>query len=141
MKNVKWITRIELVSTDFQGYWQRGGWSDPAIIKTMARIDVARGGAAGKSIVLAGVAFAGERGVGAVQLSGDAGKTWQAAQVKTPNTPNVWSLWVAQWVPEARGSLRLMVRAVDGTGEVQVATPAPPFPDGSSGLHAVTVTV
>src|SRR5690606_38220980 len=33
MKNVKWITRMEVVNYDYQGFWQRRGWSDTAVVK------------------------------------------------------------------------------------------------------------
>jgi DMSO/TMAO reductase YedYZ molybdopterin-dependent catalytic subunit len=141
MKNLKWITKIELLDSEFQGYWQRGGWSDPAPIKTSSRIDVANPGTVGQPMRIAGVAFAGARGVGAVQISDDGGKTWQAAQVKLPDVASVWSRWVALWTPKARGTIRLLVRAVDGRGEVQTSTEAAPFPDGSSGWHSVDVKV
>jgi DMSO/TMAO reductase YedYZ molybdopterin-dependent catalytic subunit len=141
MKNLKWITKIELLSSEFQGYWQRSGWSDPALIKTMSRIDVAKGGAAGQPISIAGIAFAGERGISTVQISDDGGKTWQAAQVESPDIPNVWSRWVARWIPKVNGSTRLLVRAVDGKGEIQTSKSAAPFPDGASGWHSVDVRV
>jgi DMSO/TMAO reductase YedYZ molybdopterin-dependent catalytic subunit len=141
MKNLKWITKIELVNNDFQGYWQQSGWSDPAPIKTMSRIDVAKGGAVGQPASIAGIAFAGERGIGAVQISDDGGKTWQAAQVETPDAPNVWSRWVARWIPQTAGTARILVRAVDGKGEIQTSKTAAPFPDGSSGWHSVDVRV
>lgn len=141
MKNVKWITKIELVNTDFKGYWQNQGWSDTAPIQTMSRIDVAKGGAAGASIPVAGIAYAGERGIRAVQLSDDDGKTWFDAQVKLPNTPNVWTLWVADWTPKQKGSFRLSVRATDGTGKPQTEKRSDPFPDGATGLHSVPVNV
>lgn len=141
MKNLKWITKVELLDSEFQGYWQRGGWSDPAPIKTMSRIDVAKAGAVGQPVAVAGIGFAGQRGVSAVQISDDGGKTWQAAQVKSPNTPNVFNIWVAQWIPKASGTIRLLVRAVDGTGEVQTNKTAAPFPDGASGWHSVDVKV
>jgi DMSO/TMAO reductase YedYZ molybdopterin-dependent catalytic subunit len=141
MKNLKWITKIELVNNDFQGYWQQSGWSDPAPIKTMSRIDVAKGGMANQPVSIAGIAFAGERGIGAVQLSDDGGKTWQAAQVEVTDAPNVWSRWVARWIPKASGSTRILVRAVDGNGEIQTSKTAAPFPDGSSGWHSVDVRV
>jgi DMSO/TMAO reductase YedYZ molybdopterin-dependent catalytic subunit len=141
MKNLKWITKIELVNTDFQGYWQRGGWSDPAPIKTMSRIDVAKGSGVGQPVSIAGIAFAGERGVGAVQVSADGGKTWQTAEVERPNLPNVWSRWVTRWIPQASGTFQILVRAVDGKGEVQTSNSAAPFPDGASGWHSVGVQV
>src|SRR6266849_4583183 len=30
IKHCKWLTRIEVVNYDYQGYWQQRGWSDPA---------------------------------------------------------------------------------------------------------------
>ena len=46
---------------------------------------------------------------------------------------------VSLYVELGKGSVR--VRATDGTGEVQSADRARPVPDGSTGLHAVDVTV
>src|SRR3972149_4970316 len=37
MKNPKWITRLEVVDYDFQGYWEKSGWSDEAVVKTMSK--------------------------------------------------------------------------------------------------------
>ncbi|MGB5054266.1 MAG: molybdopterin-dependent oxidoreductase, partial [Nitrospirales bacterium] len=34
MKHVQWLTGIELVSSDYKGYYQRKDWSDEAIVKT-----------------------------------------------------------------------------------------------------------
>jgi DMSO/TMAO reductase YedYZ molybdopterin-dependent catalytic subunit len=141
MKNVKWLTKIELVGSDFQGYWQRGGWSDAAVIKTSSRIDVAKGTALGQPVSVAGIAFAGERGVRAVQLSADGGKTWQDARLERPNQKDVWTRWLIAWTPRARGSLHLLVRAIDGTGAVQTAEMTEPFPNGASGLHSVEVRI
>ena len=42
MKNVKWVTGIEVVEYDFKGFWQLRGWSDVATINTTARIDIPR---------------------------------------------------------------------------------------------------
>ena len=32
MKNVKWLKKIEVVDSDYQGYWQERGWSDLATL-------------------------------------------------------------------------------------------------------------
>ena len=42
MKNVKWVTRLDAVATDYRGFWEEQGWSDIAKIKTMSRIDFPR---------------------------------------------------------------------------------------------------
>ena len=77
MKNVKWLRSIEVATFDKLGYWQEGGWSDGAIVNTGTRIDIpARtlkwdGGA----VTIAGIAFAGARGIGKVEISFDSGRT------------------------------------------------------------------
>jgi DMSO/TMAO reductase YedYZ molybdopterin-dependent catalytic subunit len=60
MKHVKWITRIEVVNYNFQGYWQQRGWSDDAPVRLTSRIDTPLDGSnvAAKSMTyIAGVAF------------------------------------------------------------------------------------
>jgi len=38
MKNVKWLSKIELVNYDFKGYWEKRGWSDDAIMPIKSQI-------------------------------------------------------------------------------------------------------
>jgi len=38
MKNVKWLSKIELVNLDFKGYWEKKGWSDEAIMPVKSQI-------------------------------------------------------------------------------------------------------
>lgn len=128
MKNVKWITSIEVVDHDFRGFWQVRGWDDSAPYKTISRIDVARNGQ------VAGVAFAGDRGVSRVEVSVDAG-VWQPARTLTPMSPLSWVLW--HWTGDIRGK-RVRVRATDGAGAVQTDRRMEPFPEGSSGWHELS---
>ncbi|MFP5261784.1 MAG: molybdopterin-dependent oxidoreductase [Blastocatellia bacterium] len=139
MKNVKWITRIEAVSYDLKGYWQRRGWNDRAEYKTMSRIDAPDATVKGEATI-AGIAFAGDRGIGKVEVSTDGGRTWQEADVKAALSPISWSLWRTPWTPARPGKHRLLVRATDGRGVTQTAQYAPPDPDGSSGHHSRVVS-
>ncbi len=144
MKNVKWLQSIELVTIDYQGYWMDRGWSDRAIVKTQSRIDVAGddGGAkVGAETWIAGVAWAGDRGVSAVEVSTDGGGTWEPAEVKEPISDNSWRLWAFRWTPQEAGSATVLCRAIDGEGAVQSAEETPPHPAGSSGYHSVEVDV
>jgi DMSO/TMAO reductase YedYZ molybdopterin-dependent catalytic subunit len=138
MKNVKWITRIEAVDFDFKGYWQRRGWNDVAEYKTMSRIDAPAHAVRGEATI-AGIAFAGDRGISKVEVSTDRGRTWQPTEIKTALSPYTWVLWHKQWAPEQAGNHLLVVRATDGRGVVQTTQLAPPAPSGSSGYHAVSV--
>ncbi len=140
MKNVKWVTKLSVVGTDFKGFWQEQGWSDPAIVKTMSRFDFPRDRAllpAGPARV-GGVAFAGARGIARVEVSPDGGRSWTAGQLRRPLGPYTWVLWTADLdLPEGEHTLK--VRATDGAGATQTAEPAPPLPDGASGWHTLTV--
>ncbi len=142
MKNVKWLTKINVIATDFQGYWQENGWSDVATIKTMSRIDFPRE----LSLLpttptkVGGIAFAGARGISNVEVSPDGGKSWQSAQLRKPLGPYTWVLWSATITIEA-GEQLLMVRATDGSGNRQTDRLAPPLPDGATGWATVRVRV
>ncbi len=143
MKNPKWVTAVEAVDYDYLGFWEQRGWSDRAVIKTMSEIIVPSRTLAVRGpgpVRLGGVAFAGDRGVLRVELSFDGGQTWQPAQLRPALSPYSWVLWTAEWSPPP-GSYRVVVRAVDGTGQLQDPTPRPPLPDGASGYHTITVRI
>jgi hypothetical protein len=142
MKNVKWVTIVELVDRPFRGYWEQRGWSDAAVVKTTSRIDVPRRGMVRRAEAtrMAGIAFAGDRGIAKVEVSDDDGATWQTATLRTPQGPFAWVFWEAPWQPEP-GYHRLLVRATDGTGALQSPAASPTLPDGASGYHQVDVRV
>ncbi len=143
MKHVKWLTRIEVVNYDFQGYWQQRGWDDAAPVRLTSRIDTPLDGttisAHGVNYV-AGVAFSGNQGISEVDVSLDGGHTWQHATLKQPLSPLTWVLWELPWQPKA-GNYIVAVRAVDLAGNVQDPTQASPLPIGSSGYHSISITV
>jgi DMSO/TMAO reductase YedYZ molybdopterin-dependent catalytic subunit len=142
MKNVKWLTGIQIVNDDVKGFWQNQGWDDSAQYHVASRIDVphSRSSVPAGPLQVAGVAFAGDRGISRVELSLDGGRTWQDAQVKPRLSPEGWQLWQAQ-VHVDRNVKSLQVRATDGAGRLQVREPAPPFPNGSTGYHTVSIAV
>jgi DMSO/TMAO reductase YedYZ molybdopterin-dependent catalytic subunit len=141
MKSVKWLQRIEVVDYDFKGYWAAGaGWDNIAIIKTASRIDVPAELAAVKGdAMVAGVAWAGERGIQRVEVSLDGGRTWEPARLRRKLSRTGWRQWRLPWRPTTSGRTDIKVRAVDGEGILQIDTAAPPFPSGSSGYERVEV--
>ena len=143
MKAPKWLDTINVVSAESGGYWEQQGWDHNAIVKTTARFDSPRDGDVMKlgSVSLAGVAFAGARGVSKVEYSTDGGKTWNEAQMNPPLSQFTWVLWSAAWTPGSEGAYRLEVRATDGTGAVQDAQGASSYPSGASGYHTIGVAV
>ena len=143
MKHAKWITHIEVVNQDYQGYWQQRGWSDAAPINMTSRIDTPLDGVtltARKPTYVAGVAFSGNRGISEVDVSFDGGNSWTPATLKKPLSNLTWVLWEVPWTPHA-GTYTIVVHAVDMAGNVQDPQIAPPLPDGSTGFHTISVAV
>jgi DMSO/TMAO reductase YedYZ molybdopterin-dependent catalytic subunit len=100
MKHCKWLTRIEVVNTDYQGYWQQRGWSDDAPVRLTSRIDTPLTGsslAANRPTYIAGVAFSGNKGISEVDVSTDSGQSWQRATLKRPLSDLTWVLWELDW--------------------------------------------
>ncbi len=143
MKNVKWLTELEVANFDYKGYWESRGWSDEAIYKTMSRIDIPESAILTRREpgYIGGVAFAGDREIRAVEVSLDGGQTWRAATMKPALGPYTWVLWAYEWTPQEAGTYTVKVRVVDGKGEIQTDVVRPPLPDGASGRHTVKVTV
>lgn len=144
MKNVKWLEAIEVVPSDYKGYWMQRGWSDEAVIDTESRIDVAgesNRASVGEETWVAGIAWAGIRGISKVEVSVDEGRTWAEAMLKDPVSPISWRHWAYRWTPGTRGRVAVMARATDGDGNVQTKKEAPPHPDGATGYPMTFVEV
>ncbi len=144
MKNVQWLTEIELVAKDYQGYYQKQGWSDNATVKTMSWISDPQDGDTlqrGLPKTMQGYAFAGTRGIRSVEVTTNGGQTWTAATLMPELSPYAWVFWKHAWEPSTAGDHRLLVRATDGTEERQTSIAQEPFPDGAAGLQEVIVTV
>ena len=132
---------LALVDRPYRGYWAQQGWSETAIVRTESRIDTPRGARAGVPTWVAGVAWAGLRGVARVEVSLDDGRTWLDATLNAPLSPWAWTQWAYRWTPGRRGRHALRCRATDGSGRPQDARPRPPHPSGATGYHRVTVAV
>lgn len=143
MKNVKWLRSIEVVTFDKLGYWQEGGWSDGAIVNTGTRIDVPARTLKwnGGQVTLAGIAFAGARGISKVEVSFDGAKTWQTAKLEAAAGPLTWRRWSAQWTPQNVGTQTVQARATDGRGDTETPVGREPFPNGATGYHVLQVNV
>jgi hypothetical protein len=158
MMNAKWITDIELVDTVYEGFWQRRGWANNAKYQTHSKIvfpgDALRNrfeelstttttnpAAIGSKSPIAGIAFAGDRGISKVEVSTDGGNTWQTASIKDPLSSNSWVLWALDWIPQNKGKYNIVVRATDKAGSIQTAEIRDNYPNGSTGYHSVEETV
>ncbi|MFC7136551.1 hypothetical protein ACFQRB_08570 [Halobaculum litoreum] len=103
-----------------------------------------------------GHAYAGTRGVSAVQVSTDGGDTWTDAELTerlpgpTPadaapddsavgagEAADAWRGWRHEY--EATDTHEVVVRAVEADGTVQPSAETDPYPSGASGWVAETV--
>lgn len=144
IKNIKWLTKLTVSGNDYKGYWQERGWTDTGIIKTQSHFDVpeTRDVLTAGSIEIGGVAFAGDRGISSVEVSVDDGQTWQDATIAANPSPAglSWVVWSMNWNPKP-GSYDLVVRAIDGEGNLQTEETASTLPDGASGYHRINVGI
>ena len=144
MKHCKWLTRIQVVNIDFQGYWQQRGWSDAAPVRMTTRIDTPLrdvNAPVNQTTSIGGVAFSGNKGISEVDVSLDGGTTWHIATLERPSSDLTWVRWQFPWQPTTRGTYTLVVRAIDLEGNVQDPNVAPPAPDGSSGYDSFDISV
>ena len=145
MMSAKWVTDIEVTDQVYLGYWQERGWSNDAVIKTTSIIyyptQQAQASAVNGIIPIAGIAFAGDRGISKVEVSVDGGQSWNETALKAPLSSCSWVLWAYPWKPPATGSYNLLVRATDGTGQVQDPTATNPYPNGATGYNQIQISV
>ncbi len=139
IKNVKWIVEIEVYPGDYKGYWQRKGWTDDGTIKVFSRIDspghyqTLRG----PEQTFRGIAFGGPNSISKVELSFDAGRTWDECKIEPPMSPYSWVIWTYTWRPPNKGKFQTVVRATDTKGQLQIAEIVRPQPAGASGYHTI----
>ncbi len=147
MMSAKWVKAISLLDSEYQGYWQTRGWTNGATINTVSFIVIPGAGGQvslsknGGSVVVAGYAFAGDRGISKVEVSLDQGKTWQLAQLKKPLSNLTWALWAYEWVPPTTGGYVIYARATDASGQTQTSGIADTFPNGATGYATVGINV
>ena len=157
-KNPKWLTRIELLNeADGRlhrrhgcGFYKEQGWGrEGDVVPTHSRIDAPQVAGdhfqapfkVGQPAELRGMALGGDRGISKVEVSDDDGETWNDARITQPGTKISWSLWSYNWTPEEEGETKLVVRATDGEGKLQIAEYRDQVPDGATGLHRVKARV
>ncbi|HUK27803.1 MAG TPA: molybdopterin-dependent oxidoreductase [Candidatus Acidoferrales bacterium] len=142
MMNAKWVTDIEVSDQVYLGYWQERGWSNDARIKTTSIIYYPTSSVqVNTPTPIAGVAFAGDRGISKVEVSVDGGNTWNQAVLRPPKSPYSWVLWAYMWTPTTSGTATIVTRATDGTGTLQASVVTNPFPNGATGYSSSQINV
>jgi DMSO/TMAO reductase YedYZ molybdopterin-dependent catalytic subunit len=145
--NVKWIDEIEILDEEADGYWEQRGWQGTGPVRTVAKLHAVNNLEDGRKQV-GGHAYAGTRGIDAVEVSTDGGETWNEAELSEPlpetageppestgETPfgeDVWRQWKYEYDPTEACPM-VTVRARDGNGDLQPQEVSDSFPAGPSG--------
>ncbi len=156
-KNVKWVTRIDISTTDEKGFYEDQGWGPDFVPKTRSDVFFPRTRLTGKGFIftpsagnefkvgkrsqIKGRAFAANRGIKAVEFSVDNGKSWAPAEIYYPGTMLTWALWRFEWTPDKPGDYVILTRATDGTGAAQPPEAKGIVPQGAQGYQKVTASV
>jgi len=142
-KNAKWIRVIRPTAQPALDWYGQRNWSVTGVVHTMTRVDLP----APLSTVpsgnqrIAGIAYAGDRGISKVEYSADSGQTWTTARILEPQPGrDTWVRWEGAFTATAGATIELMARATDGQGALQEEAVNPTFPDGATGWHQLTVT-
>jgi len=135
--NVKWLDEIELLDEEMDGYWENRGWHGTGPVNTVAKLwsdtELDNG-----NIEVAGHAYAGTRGIARVEVSTDGSETWQQAELSEPLPgDDVWRQWRHEF--EADGTHDVVVRAIDGEGNLQPEDRSESFPSGATGWVTKTI--
>jgi len=128
MASVKWLARLDVRTTPFEGYFQRRRYvydSDDGVAP-VARMRV-------KSVIVEpgegarvrpgrtrfwGWAWSGDGAIDAVEVAVDGDGAWQRAGLEAPTSAHAWTRWSLD-VDLAPGRHLVRVRATDATGAVQ----------------------
>jgi DMSO/TMAO reductase YedYZ molybdopterin-dependent catalytic subunit len=141
LKNTKWVVALRPMRREFVDWYGQRNWSKLGQIKTMTRIDMPAPNAVlppGDHRV-AGVAYAGDRGIAKVEYTVDGGKSWRAAELLDPSAAgkDTWVRWEGKVTLAPGAELTVVSRATDIGGAVQAEEFSLPQPDGGSGWHSL----
>jgi DMSO/TMAO reductase YedYZ molybdopterin-dependent catalytic subunit len=140
--NVKWIDEIEILDRPAKGFWEKKGWHGTGPAHTVAKLHATNELNDGQMQV-GGHAYAGTRGINRVEVSTDGGNSWNEATLSEPLPASidddVWREWMYVYDPP-QGEHEVIVRAVDGTGDLQPKTgDEGVYPDGATGWVSKTI--
>jgi hypothetical protein len=91
-------------------------------------------------VVIAGVAWAPDRGISKVEVAIDG--EWRDCTLSVPISDATWVQWTYAWDAAASGpgDHQIAVRATDGSGVTQTDMRTRPDPDGARGHHTIQVS-
>ena len=142
MKSPKWVIAMRPTNEVHLDWYGQRGWNLNAFVQTITRIDAPIHGqimAPGEHTI-AGIAYAGSRGISQVEYSANGGATWQRASFVEPAIGgDVWVRWEGTFSLAASSSAVLMARSIDANGVRQREDYTITQPDGGTGIHTIEV--
>jgi DMSO/TMAO reductase YedYZ molybdopterin-dependent catalytic subunit len=141
-KSAKWVVQLRAMNQRYLDWYGQRNWTADGIVKAMSRIDVpaAEATLAAGPQQIAGIAYAGVRGISRVEFSVDGGASWLPASFVEPRPDrDTWVRWQGQFDLPAGQTLQLTCRAYEGDGTPQIEQFSLPQPNGGTGLHSITV--
>lgn len=156
MASVKWLHRIRLLASPFEGFFQsrryvfimggatRPSWEPVTTLQVKSLItrpvhgEIVRQGA----YTVHGVAWSGISEISKLELSTDGGTSWQDAELFGTQAAGAWRRWRYQWNAASPGHFILMSRAVDAEGNTQpVSAPWNFRGYANNSIHTIAVEV
>jgi DMSO/TMAO reductase YedYZ molybdopterin-dependent catalytic subunit len=135
MASVKWLQRIVVTETPFNGYYQSidytywsadDGLSELKPLREMqVKAQIARPAMgeviqAGERYRVHGAAWAAEDALSKVEFSADDGASWSEAKLLGQPVKYAWRFWELDWIaPQQPGKYNLIARATDSAGRTQ----------------------
>jgi DMSO/TMAO reductase YedYZ molybdopterin-dependent catalytic subunit len=135
MASVKWLRRLIITATPFNGYyqsldysfWDRSGalptlvpLSEQQVKAEIAQPEIGKTVPAGTTVRVHGAAWSSDADITSVAVSADSGATWDEARLVDTSVKNAWRLWEYDWhTPAQPGKHTLLARATDSRGRVQ----------------------
>lgn len=138
----KWLTEIKVLENEFAGNFMSPGYRYPnqpvkpgdtvkpedthvlTGLKVKSVISAPGEGVSVKAgtVHVHGAAWAGEADIVKVEISTDAGTSWNPAKLGREEAHYAWRLWKYEWRAKA-GDYTIQSRATDSQGRTQPATP------------------
>jgi DMSO/TMAO reductase YedYZ molybdopterin-dependent catalytic subunit len=146
MASTKWLTHVHARATESDNHFMARGYryadgSPVDLMRVKSLITTPRDAeqvSVGTTRVT-GVAWTGTGTVSQVEISSDAGQTWQQARFTSEARPGVWRQWEADAPIRSAGPQRLRARATDTAGNTQPEHAASnPGGYGNNSIHEVT---
>ena len=138
----KWLSEIKVLEREFDGNFMKPGYRMPnhpvkpgdalnvddshpitaLNVKSVIAAPVDGSTLKSRALHVHGAAWGGETEITKVEISTDAGASWQPAQLGREQSKYAWRLWSYLWKAPKAGEYTIMSRATDSQGRVQPAT-------------------